>query len=930
MLSSPASFPADVFPPAELLHTVLDAVPYALVLYTPVPGAAVPVADLAFAYLNPAAQRLLGLPAQPATTYRQQFSATAGSAAWAAHQQALLAEAGTPYPLCYPTPTGAVQASGQRVGAGLLVRFADAAAPQQPTPPDEHPERQADEHSRQLRIFDTILEGLQEYVYLFDLEGRFQYVNKPLLDLWGLRLEQAVGKNFFDLEYPAALAGALQTQIQQVIDTRQTVEGETPYTSPTGDIGYYEYAFVPLLAPDGTVEAVAGRTQPVTERRRAEAALRISETKYRTIIESIDEGFCIIEVLFDDATDQPVDYRFVEMNPVFEKQTGMQGALGKTMRELVPGIETFWITTYGQVARTGAPVRFESHAESMGRWFDAYAFRIGEPQQRHVAILFSDITERKGTEEALRKGEEQQAFLLQLSDRLRPLVDAAEIQFQAACALGQYLGANRVGYAEVLPDGQTVVVMRNYTNGVPGIEGRYHFDDYGPALLQELQAGRTVVRPDIAHDASLTQAEKQAHAALQLGATVNLPLMKGGELVAVLFVHYQQAHQSDGDELALLTETAERTWAAVIRARTEDALRRSEERLQRAISIETVGVMFFNFDGTIHDANEAFQRMSGYTHQDFVSGRVRWDEITAPEFMPATRKAVEQLRTLGESSPYEKQYLRPDGTRWWGLFAGKRLSENEFVKFVVDITESKQAEQQLHLMNEQLQRVNVDLDNFIYTASHDLKAPIANIEGLLNLMQDHLPAHHALTPELQPLLQMMQDSVARFQRTIEYLSDVVKLQKEHDQPTTDVPLGPVIDDVCLDLAPLITESQATLAVDVAGCPSISFSAKNLRSVVYNLLSNALKYRHPERPPCIRIACELQERFTVLHVHDNGLGLDAQQQQELFGMFRRLHHHVAGSGLGLYMVKRSVENAGGKVAVHSQPGVGSTFSVYFRR
>ncbi|KUG08116.1 hypothetical protein ASU33_07925 [Solirubrum puertoriconensis] len=920
---------AEVFPPAELLHTVLDVVPCALVLYTPVHDASGQVADLAFAYLNPAAQQLLGLPAQPATTYLQQFPESRGNHAWAAHQQALLAGAGLPHALSYIAADGTVQATGQRVGSGLLVSFANAAVPHHLTPVQEHPERQAEEHSKQLRIFDTILERLQEFVYLFDLDGRFQYVNKPLLDLWGLKLEQAVGKNFFDLDYPNQLASVLQAQIQQVIDTHQTVEGETAYTSPSGETGHYEYAFVPLLAPDGSVEAVAGRTQPVTERRRAEAALRASEAQYRTIIESMDEGFCIIKVLFD-AHDQPTDYRFIEMNPVFEQQTGMQNALGKTVRELVPNIEMFWVKTYGQVARTGKPMRFENHAESMGRWFDAYAFRIGEPEQNHVAVLFNDVTDRKRTEKALRKGEEQQAFLLQLSDRLRPLLDATAIQFQAACALGQYLGANRVGYAEVQPDVQTIVVTRNYTNGVPGIEGRYQFDDYGPALLQELQAGRTVVRPDIANDPTLTEAEKHAHAVLQLGATVNLPLMKNGELVAVLFIHYQHAHDWNDDELALLTETAERTWAAVIRARTEEALRESEERLKRAMSIETVGVIFFGLDGVIHDANEAFQRMSGYSRQDFVSGRVRWDEVTAPEFMPATRKAIEQLRTLGESNPYEKQYLRPDGTRWWGLFAGKRLSETECVKFVLDITESKQAEQQLHLMNQQLQRVNVDLDNFIYTASHDLKAPIANIEGLLNLMQEQLPATNPLTLELQPLLQMMQESVARFQRTIEYLSDVVKLQKEHDQPATDVPLRPVIDDVRLDLQPLIAETRATLDIDVANCPSISFSAKNLRSVVYNLLSNALKYRHPERRPHIRVYCELQEQFTVLRVQDNGLGLDAQQREELFGMFRRLHHHVAGSGLGLYMVKRSVENLGGNVTVQSEPGVGSTFSVYFRR
>ncbi|HEY9859806.1 MAG TPA: PAS domain-containing protein, partial [Candidatus Obscuribacterales bacterium] len=195
--------------------------------------------------------------------------------------------------------------------------------------------RLEEERNKQLEIFDTVLARLQEFVYLFDLEGRFRYVNKPLLDLWGLTLEQAVGKNFFDLGYPDELVRLHEAQICQVIETAQSVEGESTYTNSAGVIGQYEYTFVPLLAADGSVEAVGGRTQVVTERRQAEAALKASEAKYRTLFNSMDEGFCLIEVLFDQAG-KADDYRFLEVNPAFEKHTGLVDAVGKTVRELVP------------------------------------------------------------------------------------------------------------------------------------------------------------------------------------------------------------------------------------------------------------------------------------------------------------------------------------------------------------------------------------------------------------------------------------------------------------------------------------------------------------------------------------------------------------------------------------------------------------------
>jgi PAS domain S-box-containing protein len=948
----PAAFPLPalgVFPAETLLPALLDLSPNGVVLGTPVYDAAGTCADLALAYLNPAAQRLLGLPAQPTATYTQQFPGSRADGSWALLRDAFLS--GEPSSFSLPHSVAGsprrLHAASQRVGGGLLISLTEADGPALPATDtrSQHPEK----------------------------------CNEP--------------------------------------DDESVV-----------------------------------------------AAHRESEARYRTLFHSIDEGFCLIEVLFE-GPQQPVDYRFLEVNPAFERQTGLTGATGRTMKELSPLLEQDWFDIYGQVALTGQPVRFEQRAEQLQRWFDVYAFRLGEPAQHQVAVLFNDVSHRRQVEEALRRSEQHQAFLLQLSDRLRPLSDPADIQYQAACALGQYLGASRVGYAEDQGDNAHIVVTRNYTNGVAGIEGRYHYDDYGPELLRAFKEGRTVVRPDVAHDPTLSAEEKQAHAALQLGATVNVPLLKDGQLLAVLFLHYPTARAWTDSELALLEETAERTWAALARARTEaalreseerfrvmadavpqivwitdgegrteffnrqwsrytgvpfepsmatavaagfvhpadsahtvqafeqaqrtgtvfqvehriraadgtyrwflvraepfhdplsgritrwfgssvdihdrklteQALRRSEERLQKALSIDTVGILFFDLEGRAHDSNAAFERMSGYGHAELAGGQVSLDTLTAPEFVAATHRALQQLRTAGESTPLEKQYQRPDGSRWWGLSAGKRLSPTEAIKFVLDITEAKRAEealrhsqQQLQESNERLTRTNVDLDNFIYTASHDLKSPITNIEGLVQLLADHLPPEQALAPELAPVLGMMRESVERFKRTLDYLSDVIKLQREHDQPATYVELAPVVEDVRQDLLPLIAKTGAQLAVDVTQCPNVPFSAKYLRSVVHNLVSNALKYRHPDRRPRVGIRCRQEAEFMVLEVQDNGLGIEEHRKDELFTMFRRFHSHVEGSGIGLYMVKRSVENHGGRVEVQSELGVGSTFSVYFRQ
>src|SRR5208337_2823160 len=146
--------------------------------------------------------------------------------------------------------------------------------------------------------------------------------------------------------------------------------------------------------------------QEITERERVEEALRESEEKYHTLFNSLIEGFCIIEMVFDDEG-RPADYRFLEINPEFEKHTGLQNAEGKLMRELAPDHEAHWFEIYGNIALTGEPARFVNEAKALNRWYDVYAFRYGGPESRKVAICFSDITERRRAEEALREAKNE-------------------------------------------------------------------------------------------------------------------------------------------------------------------------------------------------------------------------------------------------------------------------------------------------------------------------------------------------------------------------------------------------------------------------------------------------------------------------------------------------------------------------------------------
>ena len=310
-----------------------------------------------------------------------------------------------------------------------------------------------------------------------------------------------------------------------------------------------------------------------------------------------------------------------------------------------------------------------------------------------------------------------------------------------------------------------------------------------------------------------------------------------------------------------------------------------------------------------------------------------------PDDMPPSALRWEQALATGEALELECRIRGANGEYRWmlGRALPSRNEQGEIIQWIgtyTDIHEHKlalaridQAQSLLQENNEALTRVNIDLDNFIYTASHDLRAPITNIEGLVQALVSELPQEADPQSQVPFIIQLMQDSVERFKRTIDQLTDVSKLQREHGAAAERVALAAVVEDVRLDLEPLVQSLAADVQVDVANCPPFPLSEKNLRSVVYNLLSNALKYHAPERRPLVQLRAWCENKSLLLTVQDNGLGLDPAGQQKLFGMFQRLHDHVEGSGIGLYMVKRMIENAGGHIEVKSELGVGSTFLVY---
>ncbi|MBD0298238.1 MAG: PAS domain S-box protein, partial [Flavisolibacter sp.] len=410
---------------------------------------------------------------------------------------------------------------------------------------------------------------------------------------------------------------------------------------------------------------------------------------------------------------------------------------------------------------------------------------------------------------------------------------------------------------------------------------------------------------------------------IEIPATVNI---KGGTRLRYYNLSYTPLFEAGvvTGILEVATDVTEQVLARKELEESQEALKRFKFMADQARD----AFLLMREDGTFAYLNPKALESWGYTEEEAKLLRV--PDID-PNYNIELFSQLFALAQKGNIPIVNSQHKRKDGSVYPIEASLSRVvisGEPHLFGVGRDITERKLAEEALEQKNAQLIRINNDLDNFIYTASHDLKAPISNIEALLQALLRTLPQESLESERAQRITNLMQDSVDRFKKTIANLTEVIKLQKENNEEAISVNLDEVIHEVILDLEPLIQSTGTVINIDTQVCNRIHFSEKNLRSVVYNLLSNGIKYRSSDRLPKLEVSCKKLPGFHVLTISDNGLGLKEFQLANLFSMFKRFHVHVEGTGIGLYMVKKMVENVGGHIKVESKEGIGTTFSVYF--
>ena len=431
----------------------------------------------------------------------------------------------------------------------------------------------------------------------------------------------------------------------------------------------------------------------------SEMALRASEEKYRTLFEAIDEGLAIAEVILDDA-DEGVDYRILEANARFEQLTGMsrlEFLSGKTVRELIPSAGYAWARTLGRVAVRGESLRFECHSKTTDRWFEVYVFRVGDPSLRRVASLYNDISTRRRAEEALRDSEKIQAYLLKLSDVLRPIADPIDIMSAAPEVLARELSVSVAGYVEMSKDGDSIVVGGQYADGrMPALKGPCRLSEFGEGFAPALAAGEEIFISDVYVDPRGPAGGSEKTRGFKIRSVAGIPLIKDGRLVAFFYATHFEKRAWETWEQEIIRQTAERTWASVERARAESAQRASEEKYRALFNLIDQGFavieVLYDESGApcnlrFAETNPAFEKLTGLINPIGKTSR----ELI-PHLEDSCLLAYAAVVETGESIRFES--YSHDFDRWLDIFASRVGGEGSHLVNVVvdDITDRKQAE----------------------------------------------------------------------------------------------------------------------------------------------------------------------------------------------------------------------------------------------
>jgi PAS domain S-box-containing protein len=795
-------------------------------------------------------------------------------------------------------------------------------------------------------LYEAMLSSIADFAYIFDLEGRFLYANPSLLALWGKTLDEAAGKNFFELDYPAELAARLQRQIQAVIDTGKSVKDETLYTDVNGHEEFYEYLFSPVVS-EGRIIAVSGTTRLITERKQREAELIELTSQKDAQARLFDATLASIN---DLAYTFDLEGNWTYANKPLLELWGrsLDQIVGKSSLQLdyPPELAERLKQQVKQVVATKKPFKGETFFTSGAGVVDYHEYifsPVFAPDGSVAAVCGTTrlITERKKAEEQLRQRSERMQLLSETLSQLLSARDSETVVRELFPRVAAHLGVDT--YFNFMVDESGAALRLHSCAGIDSeTADKMNRLEFGQAICGTVAQTR---QPIVANDIQNSDYDK---ATLVRGLGIQTyacnPLLVGGHLLGTLSFASRTRPAFDGDELKFIEIISQHTAIALDRMQKTAALRRSTAQISAIINRSPVGVYLVDAQLRLQHVNPraepVFRNIKDLIGSNLENVlHVLWSDEVARNLINRFRHTLETGESYFQSGFGEQRSDSQSEEFYDWEIHRITLPDGQFgvVCYFMDVSahvlaqlKIQESAQQLRESHEKLesrviertaklQETVAELEAFSYSISHDLRAPLRAMQGFALILQEDCGKRVG---------ELGKDYIRRIIRSAERMDKLIQ----------DILVFSKVARSDLDLTPLdlnsllrgILESypqfdSAIVDIDVAeSLPMVLANDAALTQCLSNLMGNAIKFVAPEIKPRIKIHANKNGNSVRVFVRDNGIGIARESHERIFGVFEQLDAKVEGTGIGLAIVKKATERMGGGVGLESEPGKGSTF------
>lgn len=368
---------------------------------------------------------------------------------------------------------------------------------------------------------------------------------------------------------------------------------------------------------------------------------------------------------------------------------------------------------------------------------------------------------------------------------------------------------------------------------------------------------------------------------------------------------------------------------------TEANLALSERRFNTLFHDSPIGLVLTGKHGYIDEANDAFAKFLGYKSFEIIGKH--FSEISADEELEENLKFRDEVQKgIIDNYSIEKQYLHKSGKKVWAYITVTVLRDElghpiHYLAQIVDINERKKTEKLLLENNDRLRAItnslltqNKQLQAYNQIISHHLRAPVSNLRSLLDLMKvtDNLT-------EIREFENHLEEVTGTLETVLSELISTLRIQNPNNYKPEPVKVGQSFFNVTELLKGELKTNEVEIQSDFSGGETIYFSKEYLDTIFLHLLSNSIRYSHPERKLRISVESFQIGSQTAISFSDNGTGIDLERYgDQIFQLKKTFHRHISGKGLGLFLIKYKIESAGGRIEVRSKPGEGATFLMYF--